>query len=119
MSSGIIRPLRLKRSPTSLGSPCLKCSMTMNSGIGRSLHEKPAMALTRPAARVSAARHNPLHLRGDVQVPFSDKSAHVDTCTSADYPTHPSKGDALALTFAQTVAAPRIREPGPLLAQYR
>jgi hypothetical protein len=26
-----------------------------------------------------------------------------------------AKNDALALTFAQTVAAPRILEPGPLL----
>jgi hypothetical protein len=27
----------------------------------------------------------------------------------------PDYGDALALTFAQTVAAPRVHEPGPLL----
>ena len=27
----------------------------------------------------------------------------------------PDHGDALALTFAQTVAAPRVHEPGPLL----
>jgi hypothetical protein len=45
MSSGIIRPLRVKRSPTSLRSPCLKCSLI--SGIGRSLDEKPGMPVTR------------------------------------------------------------------------